>query len=148
MPEPEFEKVIKMFHSEFDSWYNKLLEETDGNYDAVTAEICQIMTEKFQTPSESLQSVAVDLLPELIENSIVELSKEGNYSFSKRLSDSTDNKYCAKWILKKKGGTRELLLELLNENNIYVQGNTWNMIAYSLESLRNAILCWAENLIR
>lgn len=146
MSKSKFKKAVSMFQSEFTSWCNKRIEKTDGDYDAVTAEICQIMSEKFHTTTESLRSVAIELLPESIEEIVVELSKEGNYFFSKQSSDSTDNTWWrAEWILKKKGGTRELKLELSNENYIHVCGNTWNLFAYSFNTLRSAIRCWAKD---
>ena len=149
MTELEFEKVIEKFHFEFDSWYNRLLRETNGNHEAVTAEICQIMNEKFRTPAEAINHIAISLTPEIIEETIVELSKEGNYVFTRQKPSTIFNdEFSDKWILRKKHGTREMRLMLSNENYIFVSGCTWSLNAYSFKTLRSAILCWADNFWR
>ncbi len=146
MTKREFKKVIERFHFEFDSWYNRLLRENNGNYEVVTTEICQIMHDKFHTPTKSLNNLAINLTPETIEETIVELSKEGNYVFTKQTPSTIfKDEFSDEWILRKKHGTRELTLRLSNENYIYLQGNYWNLNAYSFKTLRNAILCWADN---
>ncbi|MBP5780315.1 MAG: hypothetical protein J6X34_03660 [Clostridia bacterium] len=145
-PRRTFIAARDIFHKELDRWITDLLNDCHGDYNAAVSELCQVMSEKFHTPSGKLKDVAIYLDANLIEHIIVSLSKELDFKYSRISQSANDIK--KEWILiKKKHGNRSILsIQLCTENYIHICSETegWNLFAYSYRILENAISSWVN----
>ncbi len=145
--EKAYGDTVALFISEFEKWRNERLAKTDNDYLNLIMEMCEILSEKFWVSGEKLSSVLIFNSECAIEKIVIENSEKGRYRYYKS-KDVT--KGLTTWLLQKKGGHREMEIQL-NKNNCiwccsYYKPN-WSSVGatISYKTLESFILSWAEN---
>ena len=150
VPHEKFEELIKLFYSEFGRWCAQIIRATDGNYDELSRDICEIMHDKFKTDGDKLAEVLPTLDPEYVEKELARWSGSGNFDYERFKAYWEDD--VASWLLTKKDDGRKFQVCLSKRGYFYFEENTklpngrfpWTL-SYSMSDLAQYISEWVDN---
>lgn len=150
VPHEKFEELIKLFYSEFGRWCAQIIRATDGNYDELSRDICEIMSDKFITDGDKLAEVLPTLDPEYVEKELSRWSGPGNFDYERFEAYGEDD--VASWLLTKKDDGRKFQICLSKRGYFNFEEKTklpngrfpWTL-SYSMSNLAQYISEWVDN---
>lgn len=143
----DLEMAIDLLIARINIWSDDIRDNIKNEKDLESAieKICEAAT-KFGADISQISQLLSYIDAKRIEEIIESLKKKLGFAISK--TKTLDNDIKAEWILRKKlrGKTSELTIQLYADNHIHVCSWTddWNLLAYGYNTLKSAIISWAE----